>query len=463
MVVAHSQLVRQGLSKGSRVITTNAAWDAANAKMAKRPIYAFSIAGQSTVFTSADLVRAGITGDLPAYEAWLKVPQGASQSIDIVNGTSSIGELQVEVVDHGGLVRGIAGSDGVCGAIAMLRVGYPGIAWAEFVPLATYVAYKVNPSAGYTSWFFVCRDRQLLMKKTIYAHPENGLMLSADNPWYLCGTPAEIFQAICLFALGLDAADVDRAQMLKLDDPAEGLFAAARPFLFCITDSFEAKQFVETELLKPCCMYPVVSNTGQLSLRAARPPAAGPNAVFDFTQHNMVILPKVDRMPVINEAVWQFDAGESDFGSYETFIEATSISMFGRGNQFAVQSKGLRSELGAYWFIEWVTDRLFRRFAGTPTGLKGGAPTVDIEAMLMTLPVWAGDFVTVTHPKMPDVTSGTLGVDHRVYEVIERSPDYARGRVKYKLLDTGLTGQPAAYEFGAASARPFVIGTSPIY
>jgi hypothetical protein len=95
--------------------------------------------------------------------------------------------------------------------------------------------------------------------------------------------------------------------------------------------------------------------------------------------------------------------------------------------------------------------------------LKGGAPTLQIEAFFMTLPVWAGDFVTVTHSKMPDVLTGALGVTNRVYEVVERSPDYRGGAMKYKLLDTGLTGAPAAFQWGAGSARPWVVGTSAVY
>jgi hypothetical protein len=446
-----------------KVITGNTTWNAANAAPSKTPIYAISISGQPTVFTTADLVRMQITGTLPNYEPWLKTPQGAEQTIDVVNGTSSIGELQCEVVDHGGFVRQMVGQQLLCGSTLTLSVGYPGIAWSQFVPLNTFLIYKINPSAGYTSWMFIARDAQLLEKETIYAHPANGDQLADGNPWYLCGTPTEIFQAIVLWALGIPPSQVDMAQMVALDSAAEGLFAAARPFQFCITDSFQAKQFLSTEVFKPSALYPVVLNTGQLSLRASRPPAAGPAPVFTFTADNMVVLPSFDRMAIVNETVWQFDYDGSNFGQYETFVEATSLSMFGQGNQFTVQSKGLRSELGAYWWTEWISERLFARFAGTPSGLKGGAPTLDIQAMLMTLPVWVGDFVAVTHPLMPDVVTGNLGVTARIYEVIGRSPDYANGRMKYKLLDTGLTGLPPAYQWGAASARPFVLGSSPVY
>ena len=64
--------------------------------------------------------------------------------------------------------------------------------------------------------------------------------------------------------------------------------------------------------------------------------------------------------------------------------------------------------------------------------------------MLMTLPVWVGDYAAVTHPLIPDITTGSKGITNRIYEVVDRQPDYANGRMGYKLLDTGLTGAPVA-------------------
>jgi hypothetical protein len=437
-------------------------WATENAKMAKVPIYAFSIAGQTTVYTTQDLARWGVTGR-PTYAAWLIVPQGAPQSIDVVNGSSSIGDLTCEVLDHGGAIRTLVGTHTLEGSAVTLKVGYPGLAWADFRVLQTYRLYKINPSDGYTSFFFVCRDAQLLEKKTIYLHPENGEPLAAENPWILCGTPAEIFQAVCLFALGLSDAQIDRATMLALDSPAENIFAPWRPFQFSLTESFEAKQFLETEVFKPSGLYQVVLPSGQLSLRCMRPPAAGPAPVFTFTEDNLTAFPKWDRQPIINEAVWQFDENGNGFANYETFAQATSISAYGRGNQFAVQSKGLRAEMGAFAFTEWVTSRLFRRFSGVAPAIKGGAPLLTLRAMLMTMPVWVGDYVGLTHAKMPDITTGDLGVTDRIYEVIDRQPDYRNGAMQYKVLDTGLTGLPPAYEWGASSERPLLIGTSEVY
>jgi hypothetical protein len=194
-----------------------------------------------------------------------------------------------------------------------------------------------------------------------------------------------------------------------------------------------------------------------------RPPAAGASPVFTFNEDNLVAFPQWDRQPIVNEAVWQFDSDGSSYQNYETFLQATSISTYGRGNQFSVTSAGLRTELGAFAFSEWVTSRLFRRFSGVAPAIKGGAPLLTLRAMLMTAPVWVGDYVALTHSKMPDITTGDLGVTNRIYEVIDRQPNYAQGQMSYKVLDTGLTGLPAAWQFGAGAERPCVIGTGTVY
>jgi hypothetical protein len=72
-----------------------------------------------------------------------------------------------------------------------------------------------------------------------------------------------------------------------------------------------------------------------------------------------------------------------------------------------------------------------------------------------------GDYVALTHSKMPDITTGSLGVTNRIYEVVDRQPNYASGNMQYKVLDTGLTGLPAAYTWGGA--RPLIIGTGTWY
>ncbi|HEX4311877.1 MAG TPA: hypothetical protein VHZ25_17740 [Acidobacteriaceae bacterium] len=440
------------------MINPTTAWTAANAKLAKKPIYIFAIGGQTTVYATHDLAKEGITGTLPAYEPWLKIMQGASQSIDVQSGTSSIGELQCEVVDVGGAVRTLVGTTTLEGSTATLTVGYPGLAYTDFVVLHIYTLYKIVPQTDYTSFLFSSRDVQMDAKRTIWDHPINGSPLSADNPWIIQGTPCEIIQAIWVLGLNNDVAQIDRATMVQLDSPAEGIYSSARPFRFEMVEPFQAKQFLQDQIFKAAGMYPVVTNTGQYSVRAYRPFAAGPAPVFAFSQDNVTVLPGYDRAPILNDLFWQLDADtQQNYSTSLLYLDATSISSFGRSNERQVQSDGLRTELGAQWFAQDISQRMFARFAGT-TGLRGGAPLISVQAFFATLPVWVGDYVTLSHPQMPDLFSGALGVSNRIFEVIDRSPDYANGRMQYKLLDTGLTGAAPAARIGAA-----VIGTDVIY
>ncbi|MGO9256066.1 MAG: hypothetical protein ACLQU1_07175 [Bryobacteraceae bacterium] len=60
---------------------------------------------------TTDLVRWGIAGKLPAYKPWLRTPKGASQSIDIIDGSSSVRSLTCEVIDIGGAIRTRVGTN----------------------------------------------------------------------------------------------------------------------------------------------------------------------------------------------------------------------------------------------------------------------------------------------------------------------------------------------------------------
>jgi hypothetical protein len=444
------------------VIETNQAWDDMNVLLGKRPIYAFTIGQEARVYCTADLAACGVTDPPADSKAWLKIPRGASQTIDVLNGQSSIGELEIEVIEQGGAVRQLVGGETLEGRSATLTVGYPGIAYSEFVVLATYQLYKILPSRGYTSWIFRARDRQMNAKRTVWTHPENGLALEASNPWIMQGTPGEIAQAVYLWALGRGVEDIDRAAFVALDAASEGLHQMVRPFLFVLMEPFEAKQFLETEIYKVCGLYPVVDNLGRISVRPPRAPAAGVSGAFEFDEDNIIVLPEIDRMPILNEMIFRLDYEEGEFQNEIIYVDGASVSAYGRGTQQVIESRGLRTVLGAQWICEEVASRMFRRFAGVSPALRGGAPVITVEAFLLTLPVWVGDYVLVTHSLMPDILTGALGVTDRVFEVVDREPDYSGGRMKYRLLDTGLTGLAAAHLF-AESARNFIIGTSEVF
>jgi hypothetical protein len=446
------------------MITTASDWTAANALLGKTPIYVFTIEGQTTVYCTQDLVKMGITGTLPTYKPWLLTPQGSTQTIDVINGTSSIGELTCEVLDLDGSVLTLIGGGALEGSTITLTVGYPGIAYSSFVILHTYQIYKIIPSAYYTSWLFVSQDNQMVGKQTLYFNPLNGIAIDENNVWVLQGTPSEIIIQIYMWGLGQPASLVDYVGLMALDAAAEGLYGPCRPFQFMIDQPFEAKQFLETEVYKTCGMYPVVLNTGQISARVCRAPATGPVPVFTFNNTNVIGLPTWDRMQLYNEIIYDIDEATDGSGSYATelvYIEGSSVSLYGSAGQLTLQSAGLRTLFGAQWFCEDVSARMFARFAGAPDivgGIKGGAPVLTVNAFFLTLPVWVGDYVALDFPLSPNPLTGTMGISGRIYEVIDRNPNYTSGQMSYTLLDTGLTGMDAAQSLGSA-----IIGSAEVF
>ncbi|MDE2097873.1 MAG: hypothetical protein KGL39_11540 [Patescibacteria group bacterium] len=441
-------------------------WSTANAKLAKMPIYVFSILPNDSVvtpnpqvwYTTHNLNNYGITGSLPSFSTLLKTPAGSTQTVDIMNGTSSIGELQCEVIDPSGAVMAYIGANVLEGATCTLSVGYPGIAWSSFVVLHTYQIYKIIPSKDYTSWLFISRDRQINEKLMVVYNPANGDQISTSNPWIVQGTAPEVILQVWLWGLGLPLDTVDLAGLWALNSAGVGLFPS-RPFCFVITQAFEAKQWLEEQIYKPCGLYPLVNNLGQLGAQPSRPPAAGPSPVITLDVTNVTVLPEWDRQPILNEVVYQADQDATGgFGSYQVYVQGGSVSQYGCAGQLTINSAGLRSAYGAQAFCEDVADRLFSRFAGAPENLKGGAPVLQVEAFLMTIPVWVGDYVYLTYALMPNPFTGTNGVTNRVYEVIDRTPDYANGKMRFKLLDTGITGLAAAATVGTA-----VVGTARVF
>ena len=108
--------------------------------------------------------------------------------------------------------------------------------------------------------------------------------------------------------------------------------------------------------------------------------------------------------------------------------------------QQIIESKGLRTARGGISAAGLTATRLFRRYAGInplSQAPAGGAPTLSVRSQFMTLTVEAGDYVFLSHSQLPNFETGRRGVYNRLYEVIEKQPDYSAGSMAWTLLDTG--------------------------
>ena len=258
-----------------------------------------------------------------------------------------------------------------------------------------------------------------------------------------------------------------------------------------LTNPARAKQWLEDQLLKPLGLFFVTRADGRLSLKSMKAPAvpvgvdlktygtkpwwkpwpaaAGlpiaaqvPTPVLPLNEKNILGLPSVTRLDLTNAVTARMDQDDSlaqtsarSYGTDMTFINENSLGAYRTFAQHTVESYGLKTERGGFLIAELLARRIFERHAFR-------APVYQVKAQLATVIVEVSDYVWLTHSKIPDLVSGTVGVTSVLCEVLDRQPDYANATMEFKLLDTRPIeiGQPyqvapaagAIPAFGSATA-----------
>lgn len=397
---------------------------------------------------------------------FLKVPQGVEQSVRQLDGQSSIGALDLEATDGGGYMTALVSGGKLEGRKVSLRVGYPGMVSSDFVTLGTQQIESIQTLAGLTGYKLQCKDLKRTAKEQIFAKGDNGFPISDQNPRTILENPMDILLMVLQNELGMGQSPSLPESAWRLYDPSlwdasgtsnptlitpnpvldtdqilfyrNGIFAGYL-LEFKVTGMVEAKQFLEYEIFHALGGYLIVLADGRLSPRFFLPPYSFTN-LFSFNDRNMTVLPSVERQPIINQVTYRLDYDGNNFQTELLFAEATSLQQFGLAGQDIIESKGLRSVRGGISLAGLTATRIFRRYAGinpvtyAPTG---GAPTLGITSHYMTLTVETGDYIFASHPLLPNFETGRRGVYNRIYEVIEKQPNYSEGSMAYSLLDAG--------------------------
>lgn len=396
----------------------------------------------------------------------LKIPQGVQQSIQQLEGQSSIGALELETTDGGGFMTALVSGGKLEGRRVSLRVGYPGMALTDFVPVATQEIESVQTLPGLTGFKLQCRDLKRSAKSKIFRRGDDGFPVSDQHPRTLLANPIDVVLMVFQNELGLGQSPSLLESDWRLYDPARwnaagnfnptliepnadldldtflfyrnGIFAG---YLldFTFTRPVEAKQFLEFEIFRALGGYLLVLADGSLSPRFFVPPYSFDN-LFAFSDRNITVLPEVERHPLINQVTYRMDFDGNEFQTELLFVDATSLQQFSLAGQHIIESKGLRSARGGVSLAGLTATRIFRRYAGINpvSGAPiGGVPTLSVASQYMTLTVEAGDHVFAAHPLLPNFETGRRGVFDRIYEVAEKQPNYSEGTMTWRLLDTG--------------------------
>jgi hypothetical protein len=321
----------------------------------------------------------------------------------------------------------------------------------------------------------------------------NGFPVSNDNPRWVSGNPLDIFLAAMQNELGV-GQDLVLSAVLEVGGTGE-LVAAVNPFWarylpahtgvpgaalstqgdqftlinpnpyldvpgitalrdgmfsgdwfeFKITSPQQARSWLEDQILKPLGLVMVVTSSGQITLRPMKNPA-NQAPVFAFSPRNIVGIPQVSLAPIINALAYRLDVDDSTtntsartYNTTVTMLQQASYNLFRYLYNHQVEANGLRMGRGGSLRAYLLGDQLFRRYGFA-------SPSYEVVTHLAALQPELKDWVSLTHPQVPDYVGGGRGVLNVPCEIIGRSPDYANGQVRFTLLDMRRASTTTPYE-----------------
>jgi hypothetical protein len=485
------------------MITTNATFDAYHALDHKTPVYLIEFTDEASgkygvaysnlpvgglasplyfdadelFFDAAQLTFGGAT----ANKTYLINISGASQRVTPEEGRASIGGLTFTLLDKNDEITAMLASDAYhfhrkrC----TISTGYSGMSYADLVTVMVGWVTDIKLSGDGLSYVFSVTDPIKWMQRKIFRGAEDSTVTLGGNPINImlqvltstgAGTNGDYDTLAAANGLGIndDYINVSGIEAVR-DDWFPG---PANRFSFSITKRIQAKKWLEQEIFKVLNVYPVIDATGKFNIKPMKPPLAATTTVQSFTEDNIIGIPQYDLNlgGVVNEVETSYDwnEGNTEFDTQDFYIDSTSVNNRGPGKSpLTFESKGITTALGGSDFFSKRKQKIFSRYAAPP-------PKITVQTWFSNWLTEAGDIVPFTHSKVPDIANGTRGLTNERMEVINRTIDWRKGKVKLELLATGFGKDPycqispsmtvtsgtsnTEFEVSSADAAKFSIG-----
>jgi hypothetical protein len=270
----------------------------------------------------------------PLLKPYLIIPPGQGQTVNELDGHSSIAALQVESIDPGRELEALAARPDIVGTICKLKLGFPGMALGDFVTVSTTQLLSIGRDADGKMQF---ESRELLglqlgniwinggpqilvplaeptqapLPPPVHAYSQNFWPTSDKNPRYLDGNPIDLLLVALQNELGV-GQDPTLPPLLNITDqngtveiaygpnpnwklyvpgqdgtlinpntyvdiPAllnlrDTMFSGDR-FRFTITRPVPGKQWIDDQVMKPLGMFWIARPSGMISPKTMKPPA----------------------------------------------------------------------------------------------------------------------------------------------------------------------------------------------
>lgn len=452
----------------------------------------------------------------PQVLPYLTIPQGMSQTVNELDGRSSVGSDTLKCIDPSGTLKGLTAQDALIGKVAQVKMGFPGQSLGDFVTLHTAQINQTGWTANGQVTFTLSDVQRFLLGQQVWlrggplewapgqnkapqpigaASGANAFPSSDKNPRYLQGNPIDLLLATLQNELGVGQDPSLRGSDYVLEraisaytspqnyDP---LGPAAGWVIFTPGD--------DSTLINP---NPYIDVPGFLALRDTEfsgdwfefqitRPIDGKQFIEDqilkvlglylIVRTNGQLSLKSMKSPAIQTPVMALNT-KNVIGipqtSRQSIVNAVTVKM-------NVENSGVTTAARAYDFqVSFEQQESLIRYNQIfqqqieATGLilpYGGymraqmiadrifrrhafaPPVYQVKAFLSAVTVELGDYVWLTHPLVADFATGRLGLTSVVCEVIGKRPNYARGNVQFDLLDTRFINLTTPYYIAPATA-----------
>jgi hypothetical protein len=359
----------------------------------------------------------------------MKNPQDLEITIDELNGSSSLGQLIFDVLDHAHLITADFPGFVFEGKKVRLHTGFPGMLRSEFVTIYTGVIETVASMDGNVGYTFTCSDGKARLNQVIWTVGDDGVATDSDHPRTINGHPLDILLAILIDEISMLTTEVNVA---KIEQYRDTIFAGMQ-FVFNITDPPQALDFIQKQLMIPLGGYIWTRADGVTDVNFLYP-LGGVSSSMSIDGEILKVTPTAGQTDLTDVVTFRFDknddssSGGSNFLSVNVQQYKPGIDKYGLYGQQVIESDGVRSGFQGNFIAAFCALMIFLKYGNKNL-------TFDGECLWGTVLLEPGDFVLVSHPRVPDRVNGVFGITNWLMQVLDMTRNFDEGIVTAKLVD----------------------------
>lgn len=325
-----------------------------------------------------------------------------------------------------------------------------------------FVGDSTVPFSAYASWVrmevfrrgkegnfynFDCQDSLRFIRRYAFLNAAE-ITNSADYTIIRSGKPLELLLQVWTTTSGGGNGAYDRAdgtgaalpQNLVTVNSIIALQNSHYPndiYVFKFRSPIDVKDWSE-KLLRSLNAFPIVTQSGMLSVRRYATTISVNDAVDSLTMDTIVGVPGWDPgdQAIANVVAMLYDWGgagrTSDYATRDQFIETESVRKYGRRAATPITAPGIRTvlarhEIGSGTPVQVLSGDELARLRCVRFLQRFSEPldTLVVEAHYSKIRLEPGDVVTVTHSWIPDVLKGALGIATMPFEVLDSRPVFS--------------------------------------